>query len=135
MPVTAKLMGKSSSVCGSRQWLESQPLRNGLQEECIHEAEDRQVSADTESQRKNCNQSEAGMLQQHPRAVAQVLPNFFNPAHTARIAAFLLGLLDPTECFASRISRVFRAHSQPNVLLSLLFDVVAQFLVQFALDF
>src|SRR4030095_14899165 len=106
-----------------------------MENQRLYRAEDRSVRADAESQRGARNQRQAGALQKHPRAVAQVLPQIPNPSHAASVAASLLRLLNSAESLASGMPRLFRIHSQADVLLGLLFDVVAQFLVQFALHF
>src|SRR5262245_15289458 len=49
-------------------------VRQRAQQHGIHYTEDRRVRADAERQRGDGNQGEAGLLHQHSRAVAQVLP-------------------------------------------------------------
>src|SRR5262245_37760260 len=49
-------------------------VREGPDERAIDEAEHGGVAADTQRERKRRYGSEAGMLAQHPKAVAQVLP-------------------------------------------------------------
>src|SRR5262249_7487759 len=67
---------------------------------CVDQTEDRRVRADAEREGDHCHQSETGLLQQHSRAVAQVLPWLFKPLHAARIPASLLCLLQPAESLA-----------------------------------
>jgi hypothetical protein len=45
------------------------------------------------------------------------------------VSALLFCLFHSAEGFASGIADLFRIHSQPYVLLGLLFDVVAQLLI------
>src|SRR5215510_2502067 len=103
------------------------------QQERVNDAEDRAVRADAERERNHRHQGEAGILYKHPRAMAQVLPKIFNPSYAASVTAPLLRLLHPAESLAGGKTRLLRTHPQPDVLLGLSLDVVAQFLVQFAL--
>src|SRR5262249_32172976 len=98
-------------------------------------AENRRVRADAERECDHCHQGETGITHQPSRAVAQVLPQILDPSHAASVAASLLRLLNSAESLASFASRLFRVHSQADVLLGLSFDVIAQLFVQFALHF
>src|SRR5262249_48822271 len=91
--------------------------------------EDRSVCADAKRQRDDSDQREARFLRQHTGAVAQVLPKVFDPSHAPRVATPLLRLLHTAETFQRCSPRVFRIHTQADVLLGLLFDVIAQFLI------
>src|SRR5262249_37563586 len=48
------------------------------QQHRIHDAEDRRASADAQAESERSDGSEPGLLQQHPRAVAQILTYCFN---------------------------------------------------------
>lgn len=61
---------------------------------------------------------------------SNLLTNF---SRAAGVAAPLLRLLHTAESPSGGVARLFRIHPQPDVLLGLPLDVVAQFLVQFAL--
>jgi hypothetical protein len=98
-------------------------------------AEDRGVRADTETERDHGDQRKARVLYQHPRPVSQIQPKFFKAPRAARIPAPLLGWLDSPESPAALFASFYRIHPQPDVLLGLSLDVIAQFLVQFALHF
>src|SRR5262249_38537184 len=115
-----------------------QPLRlpvwQRTQQQRIDDAENRGVRANAQRQRQDRNRREAEILQQHSRAVAQVLPDVFNPPHTTGVTAPLLRLFHSAESLESRIPRLFRAHSQADILLNLLIQVAPQFIVQFTLD-
>src|SRR5262245_55275354 len=99
----------------------------------MNHAENRRVRANTQRQRQDRGRREAGILHQYSSGVAQVLPKFFKPAHAASVATPLLRLFHAAETFQRKLPRLFGIHPQPNVLLGLLFDVMAQFLVQLTL--
>src|SRR5262249_8096719 len=115
---------------------ESSRLRHAWQranDEGAHQIEDGAIRANAQRQRDHGNQREARILHQHSRAVAQVLPKLFKPAHPASVAAPLLRLLYDAESLASGVARLFRTHPKPYVLFNLPLDVIAQLLVEFAL--
>src|SRR5262249_61333184 len=68
-------------------------------------------------------------------AVAQFWPLILNPPPATSVAAPLLRLFPSAESLASRESSLIRIHSKPNVLLGLLFNVIAEFLVKFAFGY
>jgi hypothetical protein len=47
--------------------------RQGAHECFIHDAEDGRIRADAERERQHRDEGKAGMLAEHPRAIAQVL--------------------------------------------------------------
>src|SRR5262245_47879297 len=114
-----------------------QAIRLGVgqraEQHAVNHAENRRVGADTQSQRDDGSQCEAWFLRQHSKAIAEVLPEIFEPSHAPRVATTLLRLLDSTESLASRVARLLRIHPRPDVLLGLSLDVIAQLLVKFAL--
>src|SRR5262249_34188610 len=57
-------------------------VRKGPDERAIDEAEHGGVAADPQRERKRRYGSEAGMLAQHPKAVAQVLPQISEHLHS-----------------------------------------------------
>src|SRR5262249_17626335 len=88
------------------------------QEHGIDDGEDRSVRADTQSQRENSNQSEARLLHQHSRAVAQILPDRLHnsseeihPQSTQRSAKTLFPLREPSCGFVEKIHPHRRAIS------------------------
>src|SRR5262245_30308915 len=108
-------------------------IRKPAPQRRIDDAEDCRARTVAERQRQHSNQGEAGILHQHPRAVAHVLPKLFDPSHTTSVATLLFRLFHSAESLASGASRLFRTHPKPYVLLGLLFEVVAQFLVHLSL--
>src|SRR5262249_31764940 len=111
----------------------SRIVRKPPQQRGVDDAEDRRVRADAKRKCEYHNQRETGILHQYSRAVAQVLPKLFKPSHAASVAPPLLRLLHAAESLASRASRLFRTHPEPDVLLRLSLDVIAQLLIQLAL--
>src|SRR5215510_2123168 len=108
--------------------------RQGLERHGVNQAEDGGVCANTERQHERRNQGESGILAQHSHAKTQVLPQFLDKADAARVTAQLLRLLHPAESLKSRVARLRLTHPESDVLLGLLFDVMAQLLIKFALD-
>ena len=48
--------------------------RQRLQQHAVHHAEDRRIGADPQREREGGQRREAGLLPQHARGVAQILP-------------------------------------------------------------
>src|SRR5262245_62496945 len=67
-----------------------QPLRivigHGLEQHYIRDAEDRSVRPYAQRQCEDGDESEAGILSQHSRAVTQVLPELFETPKTAGVS-------------------------------------------------
>src|SRR5262249_16241239 len=108
--------------------------RQWAQDNGIKDRENRRVRPDPQRQRKRRNYGEAGALRQHTRSVTQVLPEFSKEPYATSVATPILRLFHSAESLASRVARLLRTHPQADILLGLLFDVMAQFFIQFALD-
>src|SRR5262249_20496998 len=108
--------------------------RQWAQGNSVKDRENRRVRPDPQRQRQSRNQSEAWVLQQHSRAVAQVLPQILNPSHAASVAPPLFRLLHAAESLESGNSRLFRIHPEADVLLSLPLDMPQQLIVEFSFN-
>src|SRR6266850_8585729 len=64
------------------------PRRYCAKHQSIYEAEDGSVRADAKGKNQNGGKSEPRGLAQHTNAVAQILNQGFDEAHTARLPAF-----------------------------------------------
>src|SRR5262249_3734743 len=62
-------------------------VRQRVKQSGVHDAEEGRVRAKAERQRDDGNQREAGVLEQHSRAIAQVLPERFYPSPAANVIA------------------------------------------------
>jgi hypothetical protein len=66
-------------------------IGQGAQQQRVDEAEDGGVRADSQRQRQRDNESETGLFDERPRAVAQVLPECF---HERLLESFPTRLLE-----------------------------------------
>src|SRR5262245_33626748 len=102
-------------------------VRKRPQQYRVDNAEDRAVSADTQRQRDDGDQSEAGVSPQHPRPITQVLPQVLQPPRPARVAAPLLHLLRTAESEPGPPSRFLRIKSLRDEIGRMLVQMKAQF--------
>src|SRR5947209_8141588 len=97
----------------------------------IDHAEDRRARPDTQPERQPRDGGKDGILAQHPRAVAQVLPEVFEEPYPPGVTAILSRLLNTAEITQRRQARLFRAHARADVYLDLALQVVTQLLIEF----
>src|ERR1700683_1657226 len=71
--------------------------RDGVKHNGINEREDSGVGSDSESERQNCDGSEAGIFAEHTEAVAQVLEQSFDHRKAPSLAIDFLGLFHATQ--------------------------------------
>jgi hypothetical protein len=81
------------------------------QQQGVHHAEDGRIRANAQTERQHGNQREAGILQQHSRAVAQVLPKCLHrsPHFVSQCLAvrFIIGASsNRSTCYASNPNRI-----------------------------
>jgi hypothetical protein len=106
--------------------------RQRPKEHDIDEAKNRGVRADSERERQNRDGSEAGILAQHARAEAHILPQGFEPHAWARAANFFLHLFDSAHLDARGAPRFLLTHSLLHFFIRQHFGVRANLGVQFA---
>src|SRR5262249_8069998 len=98
-----------------------QPLRlverHGIEHPRIHDAENRRIRADAERQRENGDQRHDGMPAQHPRRVAQILPQRFKLMSRANFPDFLFDLFPAPEFYQGRAARFRRIETLADILL------------------
>src|SRR6202030_4175671 len=86
--------------------------RKGLVKDGVDETEDGGVRANSESQREHGNCSEAGILAQHARGVAQILKESFEPNAGADFADAFFHLFHAACFYTGRALSLFRIHSR-----------------------
>ena len=108
-------------------------IRQRFEQDGVHRAEDRRRGSDAQGQRKCRDRCEARRAQHAARAVAQVLNQRFNEAHTARLAAFLFDALDPAK-LQPRPPHCFMAHhAAAHQILCIRLHVESQLRIHLAL--
>jgi hypothetical protein len=93
----------------------------------------RSVGADAECQGEHRNRREAPALAQRSEAIADVPPKLLDESHAARVATMFLRLLYTAEGSESGVACLLPVHTASQVLRSFAFQVVAQFVIEFAL--
>ena len=108
--------------------------RQRFQQHRVDDAEDRSVGPDAERKHDDRRRAEAGMLQHHAYAVAQVLEQVFDVAEGEDIATLFLDHLRAPQTGERHAARLFRRHAPADVLLDIQLQVRLQFRVELALD-
>src|SRR5436305_1903096 len=85
----------------------------------IDDAEYRCSCADSERQRDDSHEREAGVPEQHPQAITQILQEIFNKIDSSHIPTHLLVLLYPAQRSQGCIARLRFTHALPAVLFYL----------------
>src|SRR5262249_14308857 len=98
-----------------------------FEDDAVKDAEDRGVRSDAESQRKNDGECEDWSPQKRSGAVAQVLPERFQPAPAANVIAAFSVPAQVAETFQGGGSRLVRRHPALDFRLRFHLDVDAQF--------
>ena len=111
---------------GVRQWLEE----NG-----VHDAEDGGVCADAEGEGENRNRGEAGIFAHHAQGVSRVGDESFEPEAAALLAAIFLHAFHCAELQRRLASRFLGRHSRGDIGGGLLLDVETQLVVRVLLPF
>src|SRR5262245_11022985 len=114
------------------------PFRFGiwkrLQQSGVDDAEHRGVGADAQRQRERGRGGEAGSLEQHSRAIPQVLPEFFEASEPRDVTISFSSLFDSAETQQRRAPRLFLAHPSAEVLRRFHLQMELQFAIQRAFD-
>src|SRR5215472_4790038 len=108
-------------------------IRQGYEQNSIHQAEDGGVRADAQSQRERSNKRERPVFAQHAQAETQILHEAVGEVDATRVAAFLLGALDGAKLDARPPQRFLAGHAATHQILGVRLDVEAQLRVQLAL--
>src|SRR5205807_9941737 len=106
-------------------------IRKWSQQERIDNTEYCGRCANAKREGENRDASESWGFAQHPQTVSQILNEILNPVHTARVAAFLFGLLDTAQVEPRAAVRLLLRHASPPVFLGFPFEVIAQLVLQF----
>src|SRR6266478_3780639 len=107
--------------------------RHCAKHQSIYEAEDGSVRADAKGKNQNGGKSEPRGLAQHTNAVAQILNQGFNDAHTARLAAFLFDALNPAKLQPCPSHSFMAHHAAAHQILCIRLDVESQLRIHLAL--
>ena len=100
----------------------------------VDEAEDRSSGAYAESEGHDCHGRKPGILPEHPKAVSQIVPEFFDESGRAHVAALLPDLLHSAKSSQGGVAGFFRAHARFNVVLDLPLEMEAQLFVHVAVQ-
>src|SRR5579872_1870326 len=103
----------------------------GLQEYAINDRENRRVSGQTHSKRKDSDGSEARRFRQHAQPEANVLREILNPIYAARITTLFFALLHAADFEQRRAPRFLRRHAPRHIFFGFFFDVIPKFVVKF----
>src|SRR5580693_6534495 len=101
-------------------------VREGPQEDSVHQTENRGVRADPQRQRQDRSQGKRRVLAQYSYSIANILQESFDEAAGPRVAAFVLERLDATDAQYGFAPRLFRAEASGDVQLRLTIQVIAQ---------
>jgi hypothetical protein len=82
--------------------------------------------ADAEREGQDSNDCEPRGFAQRTRPVAQLLYEVLNPVHSARVAAFLFGLLDTVQVDSRAVVRLFLPHALRFVFFGFSFELVTE---------
>jgi len=92
------------------------------------------VCPDAERKHDDRGRAEAGMLQQHAYAVAQVPPQILGHAKAVDVAALLLDRFHASQPGERRAARLLRRHAPADVLLDIQLQVRPQLGIELAFD-
>src|SRR5262249_42744583 len=109
-------------------------VRQGPDEDRVHEPEDRHVRAETERHHGDCRRGERGMLPKLAESEAQVLDPVLDEAHSTHVAALLHAPSHGTQAALGRDPSLFGRQAGGEALLDLAVEVVAELLGQLPLD-
>ena len=105
-------------------------VRQRREQDAVDDGKNRGVGADAEAERQDGSQGVAGRSQEHPHAVARVLPEIVPEGGAADVAHFLLHAIDAAEVAERRTPRLGRRHPGANPRV----DLHLQMKRQLALD-
>src|SRR5262249_36811628 len=77
---------------------------------------------------------ESRFPREYPGGITQVLPEFFDDAHAAGVAAMFFDLLDAAEAPQSQAAGFLRRHASGDVAFNLFVKMVAKLFVEILLD-
>src|SRR5262249_10154105 len=129
--LSSSLLRTGAPTCHKPLWF---PIRQGAEQHCVNKTEDGSVGPNAERQRQDCYEGKERVLDKHPRAIAEVLPNCFKPPATAHVVTFFFNPCLIAEASFSIPPRFIRRHTPPDVLLYAHVDVELQLISDFLVD-
>src|SRR5882724_10041751 len=107
--------------------------RHCAKHQSIYEAEDGSVRADAKGKNQNGGKSEPRGLAQHTNAVAQILNQGFDEAHTERLPAFFLDALDSAKLHPRPPHRFLARYAATHQIFRVRLHVESQLRIHLAL--
>ena len=104
-----------------------------IEQDVADDAVDDGCRADTQRQRRDCEQRESGIPASDPEGLADVLPQRIEDGQPAPVAIALLGLIDATELHERDTLGLVFGHAATAVFFDVEREVRGQFLVEGAL--
>ncbi len=101
------------------------------QHHTVQQRKNRRIRANGKGKDDKRHNEGTRRLAQHAETKAQILYEVLNPVHSARVAAFLFGLLNTAQVESCAAVRLFLRHPLRDVFLGFSFQVVAQLVIHF----
>ena len=96
----------------------------------VDQTENSGVCANAQCQRKNGHRRKAWRFREHAKPVANVLPELLYPNEAPHFARLFLDSRHVAKLPHGRVARFLRGHAALNIVLRLLFNVVADILIE-----
>jgi len=109
--------------------------REPSQEQRVEQLKNRRVGANSQRQRKHCNNREGRVQPQHPRCVAQILQQRFHKTEAVHLPDLLVNSCQVAQFAPRSVARFFAGHSPRNEFFCFDLKVHLQFPLAFARPF